>query len=238
MGVLVGDSPRDLFFEIHEHLVNQMPAPQAAAQAPEVDIHPTAVIHPAARIGRGARIAEFVVVRARVTIGADVTIEPGAKVGVDGILHRMVNGRQRLIPHAGRVLIGDGAMLMSNSTVVSAIFPDDSTVVGEGSLLGMNAVVGHEAFVGCNCVVSNDVVLARRAKVSDRAFIGTSAVIREYVSIGADARVMAGSVVIADVAAGGAVSGNFATDHGSRLREFARSHVQVTDHRRTSDDHS
>ena len=223
IGALVSPDPRSRFFEIHESILRENNAPRFEAKKPaDAQIHPTSFVHPAAKIGRGVRIGEFAVVRAGVTIGDEVVIEPGAKVGVDGILHRKVNGRTRLIPHGGRTVLGDGVTLMANSVVVSAIFPDDSTSVGEGSLIGMNAVAGHEATVGRNCVVSNGVVLARDSRVGDEAFIGTGSVVREYVSIGQRARIMAGSVVITDVRADESVSGNFATDHSSRLREFLR----------------
>lgn len=229
--VLTSASPRDRFYALHEEvLASASPALSPVEARPGTVIHATASVDPAAQIGRGVSIGEFAVIRARVSIGDDVTIEPGAKVGVDGILHRVVDGRQRLIPHGGRVELGPGVTLMSNSIVVSAIFPGDSTHVGDGSLLGMNAVVGHDAVVGSNVVLSNNVVVARGATVGNGAFIGTSAVVREFVSVGEHAQVMAGSIVITDVADGQAVSGNFATSHGARLRAFSRSHVEVTHH--------
>jgi acetyltransferase-like isoleucine patch superfamily enzyme len=50
--------------------------------------------------------------------------------------------------------------------------------------------------------------------------------IKENVNIGDGACVMAGSVVICDVAAGTAVSGNFATEHRIRMLEFTRAKRQ------------
>ena len=223
IGVLVSSEPRNRFFEIHESIAQAMPAPEFQINEPEDSyIHPTAFVHPAARIGRGVHIGEFSVVRARVTIGDEVTVEPGVKLGVDGILHRRVNGRQRLIPHIGRVRVGDGATLMTNSVIVSSIFKEDHTSLGDGTVLGMNAIVGHEATVGSNCVISNGVTLARNSYIGDETFIGTGAIVREYVRVGHGARLLAGSVVIADVEANESVSGNFAADHNVLLREFVR----------------
>jgi acyl-[acyl carrier protein]--UDP-N-acetylglucosamine O-acyltransferase len=231
IGVLIAPDPRDRFYRLHERLLeNESPPETTSVVRLGVWVHPTAVVHPAAVIGADTRIGEFVVIRARVNVGTGVTIEPGAKLGVDGILHRRSGGRQQLIPHGGQVTIGNGAILMSNSMVVSAVFPGDSTTVGEGSLVGMNAVVGHEAHVGRNCVISNNVVLARRSHVLDEAFIGTGAVIREYVTVGSQAKVMAGSVVITDVDSKASVSGNFAQIHSARLREFSRANVRVIRH--------
>jgi UDP-3-O-[3-hydroxymyristoyl] glucosamine N-acyltransferase len=72
-------------------------------------------------------------------------------------------------------------------------------------------------------VVSNHCVLARRCRLGDGAFLGTGAFIREHVAIGARANVMAGAVVIDDVAEEAVVSGNFATEHRTRMMEFVKS---------------
>lgn len=71
-------------------------------------------------------------------------------------------------------------------------------------------------------VVSNQCVLARRSSIGNNVFVGTNSMIREHVTVGEGASVMAGSVVIKDVAKGASVSGNFATDHRGRMIDFVR----------------
>lgn len=223
-GLMIADSPREVFYAIHSHFINEScyKLPFEPGIGVSCSIHPTAIINDGCKIGDNVTIGEHVVVRGGVWIDSGVIIEAGAKVGVDGILYSRTNNGPRLIAHAGYVHIHDHAILMTNSIVVRSVHDSDVTEVGEAVLVGLASVVGHEAKLGDRAIVSNQCVLARRCVIGRDAFLGTQVMIKENVSVGEGARVMAGSVVISDVSAGATVSGNFATDHHGRMLEFIR----------------
>ena len=223
-GVVASEAPRDAFYRLHLRLIEESlyKAPFEPGISSSCKIHPSAIVAEGCRIEDNVVVGEQVLIRQPVWIGAGVTIEPGAKIGVEGILYNKTETGNTLIPHAGYVRIHDNVSLMTNSVIVRSVHDTDVTEVGQGSLIGLNAIVGHEAKVGRNVVVSNQCVLARKCIIGNNAFIGTNAMIKEHVRIGNNAQVMAGSVVVNNVDENASVSGNFATDHKTRMLEFAR----------------
>lgn len=223
-GLVVSDCPREDFYTIHAQFIKesfyQLPFEPGIGSG--CTIHPSAIVSEGCRIGDNVVIGEQVVIREPVWIGSGVMIEPGAKIGVEGILYNKTNSGNVLIPHAGYVHIHDNVSLMTNSIVVRSIHDTDVTEIGKGSLIGLNSIIGHEAKVGENVVISNQCVLARRSCIGNGAFLGTNVMIKEHVDIGTNANVLAGSVVISDVVENTNVSGNFASDHKKRMLHFAR----------------
>lgn len=224
LGLVVAQAPRDVFYDIHQQFLDQSMYvfPFSPGVGTGCKIHASAFFSDGCSIGDNVRIGEHVTILAPVWIGSNVTIEAGAKLGMEGILYRKANGMPRLIPHGGYVRIHDNAVLMSNSVVVRSVHDTDVTEVGSFALIGLGSIVGHEAKIGARAVVSNQCVIARKSVIGAGAFLGTNATIKENIRIGDGAKVMAGSVVIEDVLPGAIVSGNFASDHRSRMIDFAR----------------
>jgi UDP-3-O-[3-hydroxymyristoyl] glucosamine N-acyltransferase len=224
IGLMVCANPREAFYAVHLQFINESRyvLPFEPGIGSGCNIHPSAQIAEGCRIGDNVTIGEQVVVRASVWIGSNVTIEPGVKLGVEGILYNPTSAGPRLLPHGGYVRIHDHAILMTNAVVVRSVHDTDVTEVGDSALIGLASIVGHEAKVGARAVVSNQCVIARKSIVGADAFLGTQSMIKENICIGKGAKVMAGSVVISDIAAGATVSGNFATDHRTRMLDFTR----------------
>ena len=223
-GLIVAQSPRDIFYFIHLKLVEGLhySIPFKPGIGVGCSIHPSAIVCNGCQIGDNVKIGEHVVIQSPTWIGSNVSIEAGVKIGVDGILYSVTSHGPRLIKHAGYVRIKDRAILMTNSIVVRSIHDSDVTEIGEAALVGIGSIVGHEAKVGDRAIISNQCVLARKSVLGKSVFLGTHVMIKEYVEVGAGARVMAGSVVIDNVQPGTEVSGNFAIDHRSRMLEFIR----------------
>lgn len=223
-GLVVSDAPREAFYKLHLRFIDELRYEKSFEPGigANCKIHPTAIVAEGCRIEDNAVIGEQVLIRHPAWIGTGVTIEPGSKIGVEGILYNRTNKGNILIAHAGYVRIHDDVSLMTNSVIVRSVHDTDMTEVGQGSIIGLNSIVGHEAKVGQHVVVSNQCVLARKCSVGNNAFIGTNVMIKEHVRIGENSRVMAGSVVVNDVVESASVSGNFATDHKVRMLDFAR----------------
>lgn len=224
-GLVTDDNPRSLFYKIHRQFIERSlyKMPFQAGIGDGCDIHPSAIISPFCKIGNNVKIGEHAVIKDAVWIESNVTIEAGVKVGTEGILYEKLPGKGiSLIPHGGYAHIQEGAVLMTNATVVRSIHDTDVTTVGKGALIGLGSIVGHEAKVHDAAVISNLCVVARRSIIGQNAFLGTNVTVKENVTIGRDAKVMAGSVVIDNVLNNATVSGNFATDHKRRMLDYAR----------------
>jgi len=82
------------------------------------------------------------------------------------------------------------------------------TRIGARSWLLAGAHVGHDAQIGEDVKVTSQAVIGGHVTIGDRAFIGLNATIAPFRSIGDDAIVEMGAVVIHDVPAGARVGGN------------------------------
>ena len=132
-------------------------------------------------IGEGTRIGEFCFIRSATTIGRDTTI--GSYVGIEG-----------------DVAIGDGVSIQS------------------GCHLTRGVVIGDLAFLGPRVVTMNDRALnhgrpwlpseTAAPSVGRGARIGGGSLLLPGVTIGANALVLAGSVVASAVPEGAVVAGN------------------------------
>lgn len=222
-GIVCVDNPRSHFYRVHKHWIDnalyQFPFNEYRGE--NCKIHSSAIVESGSYIGDNVTIGEHVVVKNCAFIDSGVTIEPGVKIGVDGILYDQTSDGPRMLRHGGFLKIGRDTALMTNSVVVRSVHDSFETLVGDSCIVGLGAIVGHEARVGNRVVISNQCVLARRCQIGDGAFVGTGSFIREHVTVGEKAKVMSGSIVIDHVADESQVSGNFATNHQRRLMEFA-----------------
>lgn len=223
-GIVVDAEPRERFFELHEMFLGsggygQRPEGRRGAGC---QVAGSARIAPDAVLGDEVEVGEQVVIGAGVEIGAGCVLQPGVVLGCEGILYRRAKGHVRFVRQCGRVVIGEGVVCLANSVVVRSVHPGYPTRVGDRSILGIGSTVGHEAQVGADCVLSGQTIVARGTTMEDNSFLGPGAVVTENLRVGRGARVLAGSVAIQDVPAGGEVSGNFAGPHRMRLLQHAK----------------
>lgn len=222
LGVVVMENPRTAFYRLHNVLIGgEMYQRIEAQRGRDVRIHPSALVDDDVQLGDGVMIKAGAIVGRNTIIEADVLIEPGVRIGVDGILFFRDELGIRRIAHAGGVKVAAGATLLANSVVVRSIHDSQFTEIGERSIIGVASCIGHEASVGADCIVSGNCVVARNAVLEQNVYIGTNVYVRENCRIGQSARVMAGSIVVTSISAGATVSGNFAIAHDVRLKEFA-----------------
>jgi acyl-[acyl carrier protein]--UDP-N-acetylglucosamine O-acyltransferase len=223
-GIVVDAEPRERFFEFHEAFAESGGyGPRSEGRrGTSCKVASSARIAPDAVLGDGVEVGEQVVIGEGVEIGPGCILQPGVVVGCEGILYRRANGQVRFVRQCGRVVIGKAVVCLANSVVVRSVHPGYPTRLGDRSILGIGATVGHEAQVGADCVLSGQTIVARGTTMEDKSFLGPGAVVTENLRIGRGARVLAGSVVIQDVAEGGEVSGNFASPHRMRLMQHLK----------------
>lgn len=103
---------------------------------------------------------------------------------------------------AEEVSIGNGSVIMANSTINS------DTKIGEHSIINTGSIVEHDVKIGNFCHISPGAVITGNVKVGKGTHIGAAAVIIPGISIGKWVTIGAGAVIIEDVPDFATVVGN------------------------------
>lgn len=163
--------------------------------------HPTAVVDPSVIVMPGAYIGPRVQVAAGCVIGANSVIgAPGLGYVTDE------HGRHTYREHTMGVLIRQDVTVGSLCTVVQG--RHRPTVLGRGTKLDDHVHVAHNAQVGEDCLLTAHVMLAGTVTIGDRVRLAPGCLVRDWRTVGDDALVGVGAVVVKDVAAGAVVAGN------------------------------
>jgi UDP-3-O-[3-hydroxymyristoyl] glucosamine N-acyltransferase len=203
-----------------------------------VDVHPLATIGDDVTIGRGATIHSGVHVMAGCQIGEDVTIFPnavlyentvvgprslihaGAVLGAYGFGYEPVDGRHRLTPQLGNVVLGADVEIGAGSTIDRGTY--GPTVIGDGTKIDNLVMVAHNCRVGRHNMLCSQVGIAGSALTGDNVVIAGQTGVRDHVRIGRGAVVGAKAGVINDIPDGACMLGIPATpERDQKLKQAA-----------------
>lgn len=216
------DDPKWYFFSLLNHLaVNR--------KREKTRIASSAVIHPSAVISDvGVVIGEGVIVEPNATIYPDVTIEndviirAGAVLGVDGFEHKRTSRGIVSVAHDGCILIKRAAEIGVNSNIVKG-FSYRDTIVGEETKIDALVHYAHGVQSGYGCMVVASAMVAGHVTLGNNVWVGPNASIANRLTIGDDAFITFGSVVVKNVPAGHKVTGNFAIPHDRFIQNLKAS---------------
>lgn len=157
-------------------------------------------------IGDDSVIWNNVVIMNRVTIGQRCDVHSGAVIGHDGYAYTETgNHKKTMVKHFGGVRIGNDVLIGENVCISRGTI--DDTVLEDGIKID---ALGHIAH---NCWLEQDVAMSVPCSVSGSVHVGENAylagnIVRNQCTIGADAFIGLGAVVVRDVAPGQTVVGN------------------------------
>lgn len=157
-------------------------------------------------IGDDTVIWNHVTIVNRVVIGHNCNIHSGAVIGHDGYAYTEdVSHRKTMVKHFGGVSIGDDVLIGENVCISRGTI--DDTVLESGVKID---ALGHIAH---NCWFEQDAAMAVPCSVSGSVHIGRNGylagnIIRNQCTIGENAFVGLGAVVVKDVEANQTVVGN------------------------------
>jgi UDP-3-O-[3-hydroxymyristoyl] glucosamine N-acyltransferase len=176
-------------------------------------IHPTARIGRNVVIGRGVHIGAGTVVYHNTVIGDEVVIgqrcviKSCAVVGEEGFgFERDAQGKAVRLPHIGTVVIGDEVEVGSLTTVCRGTLGD--TILRDGCKIDDHVHIAHNVDVGEDAFVIACAEVSGGVKIGQRAWIAPNASVLNQLTIGADAVVGLGGVVVRSVPSGAVVVGN------------------------------
>jgi len=188
----------------------------AAAIGAGTVLHAGVVIGAAARIGAACLLHPRAYVADRCVIGARVVLGPGAVVGSDGFGWAFLDGALQKIPQIGIVELGDDVDIGANTCIDRA--QTGVTSIGAGTKIDNLCQIGHNCRIGRHSAIAALTGLAGTTIVGDYVQVGGQSGFAGHLTIGAQAKIAAGSEVWGDVAAGATVGGSPARPHRENLR--------------------
>ena len=123
--------------------------------------------------------------------------------------------------HAGGVWLQESAQVLAGA-VVSKSLHTDYTIIGAESVISIKSHVGHGCIVGKRSIVAGNAQISGYTKVGDDVWIGPSATVGNLLTIGNNVCIEIGSVVVANLADGERVSGNYALSHSKNMMNYVR----------------
>jgi UDP-3-O-[3-hydroxymyristoyl] glucosamine N-acyltransferase len=166
-----------------------------------VSIGRWSVVEGAVEIGAGTRIGDRVSICGPAVIGERVHLKQGCVLGTRGFgFERDEDGIPVVFPHFGKVIIGNGVEIGANSTVARGSLSD--TIIKDHTKIDELVHVGHNVFVDAGCLIASGTVLCGSVKLGKRVWIGPNATISNSLTVGDEAFVGIGAVVLDSVPAG------------------------------------
>lgn len=188
------------------------------------------VIHPSARIGRnvvlgrGVHIGAETVIHHNAVIGDEVVIgercviKSCTVIAEDGFgFERDLQGKAVRLPHIGTVLIGNDVEVGSLTTVCRGTL--NNTVLRDGCKIDDHVHIAHNVDVGDDAFIIACAEVSGGVKIGQRAWIAPNASVLNQLTIGADAVVGLGAVVVKLVPDGSVVAGNPAKPFNRKIPE-------------------
>lgn len=176
-------------------------------------IHPSAIVGENCVIGKGVTIGadsvigHNVVIGDEVIIGERVIVKSGAVIGESGFgFERNADGSALRFPHIGGVVIGDDVEIGSLTTVCRGTI--DDTIIKKGVKIDDHVHIAHNCHIDEHAFVIACAEVSGGVKIGQRAWIAPNSSIINQLSIGDDAVVGIGAVVVKPVADGSIVAGN------------------------------
>jgi len=211
-------SPEEVFYHVHATLPHQRER-RANRIAGSARISSSAVVAAEnVTIGENVEIGPFCYVGEFSIIGNNSVLEPRVTIGTEGLFAKSIRGQLTHVLHHGGVKIGDNCFIHSGVNIARSVMKDCVTQIDDHVHIGPNSIIGHDSSIGEGSRLSAQAGVAGRAKIGRNVWMGMAALVTNELEIGDSADIKAGAVVIADVAEGDAVSGNFAISHSENLR--------------------
>lgn len=224
-GVFISDSPKESFQIIHNSMRKN--TDYCLPEMPNKTGVDCVISNRANIAGNSVTIGDRVIIEDNVTIydhvkiGNDCVIRSGAVIGGKAFTFARTKDNRILgMEDLGQVVLGDRVEIFSLTHIAKGILPTDTTFIGDDAKIDALVQIGHGSVIGKRTLIAEGAVIAGNVCIGDDAWVGVNATVSNRIRIGDHARVSLGSVVTKNVANGQTVTGNFAIDHSTFLRNL------------------
>jgi UDP-3-O-[3-hydroxymyristoyl] glucosamine N-acyltransferase len=167
------------------------------------------------KVGGNCRFDSNVVVYHNCTIGSNVIIQANTTVGSTGFGYLLIDGRHKLIPHNGGVVIEDSVEIGANCCIDRAKFGD--TIIGAGTKIDNLVQIAHNVAIGKNCLIAGMVGISGSCKLGDGVVLAGQVGLADNIEIGDGVIVGAQAGVMNNIKDGITVVGSPAIDRKEAL---------------------
>ncbi len=222
-GVATVENPQESYYRLHNHLFQAgLMEPHANHFIdPSAEIAPTAVLGRKLQIGAGVKIGFGAVIHDYTILGEGTFIGDYVVLGGRGMQNTKVDGRRFKVEWAGGVKIGRDCEILT-AAIVQRPYHCEYTEIGDETQAAGKASIGHGAKIGPRAMIGGNAQIAGNVHIGQDVWIGQASTLSDGLEIGDRAQVKMGSVVVRNVPADAAVSGNFAIPHERNIQEFIR----------------
>jgi UDP-3-O-[3-hydroxymyristoyl] glucosamine N-acyltransferase len=198
--------------------LNEVKYPSSIAET--TIIHKTATIAERnVTIGEDTTIEENVAIKPGVQIGKRCIIHSNCVIGGEGFEVRSIEGKNEVISHDGKVIIGDDVEIQSLCNIDKGLMGRD-TLIGDETKIDSLVHVAHGVKIGKRCKIVAQVMISGSCTIGDDVWIGPGATISNGLTIGARSRISIGSTVVSNVKKDDTVTGYFAESHNMFIRKM------------------
>ena len=157
---------------------------------------PNCVIGADTALGAGTVLEPGVVIEDRCTVGARCLIASNSVIGADGFGFVPPKGDRRAIkvPQIGNVVIGDDVEFGACVTVDRAKL--GSTTIGDRVKIDNQVHVGHNSIIGEDSIICGRSTLGGSVTIGAGALIGGAVVLNDHSTVGPNAKIAGGTIVL------------------------------------------
>ena len=164
-------------------------------------------------------IEDSVIIKSNVIIKNGSIIRSGAIVGGDGFEVKIIDNKQTVIPHDGKVIIGENVDIGYNTCIDKGMFGRD-TIIEDNAKIDNLCHIAHGVQIGKNTKIAAKAMIAGSCTIGENVWIGPSSNVSNSLKIGDNAKVTIGSTVLRNVENNQTVTGYFAQEHKIFLKKY------------------
>jgi len=223
-GVIICDDAKECFYALHNYLYKNTNYFGDAFQS-KVDKSVkigknTAISDKNVIVGKNVVIGDNVIIESNVEIGDYTNIGPGTILGAETVEVAVIKGRKTIVPHAGKLKIGNDVVIMNNSVISKGVTPWHDTIILSGVVIGSGVVIAHGNLIGTGTIIIDNSTIAGHCNLGENVWVGPQSVIKNRIKIGNNVHIALGSVVIEDIPDNTQVSGFFAIERMKSLKNY------------------
>jgi UDP-3-O-[3-hydroxymyristoyl] glucosamine N-acyltransferase len=223
--VIITERPSELFHYIHNQKMHLEHYPSVELKAkneidPSAQIDETVVLGKNITIGKNVEIRAMSIILDNSIINQNSVIHENVMIGTKGKYTKIILGQRKHIEQFGGVCIGENCSILAGTNIVRSTHFNDYTKIGNHVHIGLQSSIGHDCRIGDNCDISTKVTIAGRVRMDANCWVGAGVIISNGLTVGENANIKIGSVVIENVASNEELSGNFAIRHKTNLADY------------------
>jgi len=170
-------------------------------------------------IGTNCHLDANVVVYHNCKIGNNCIIQANTTIGSVGFGYYVIDGRPKLIPHNGGVVIEDCVEIGAGTCVDRAKF--GNTVIGAGTKIDNLVHIAHNVEIGKCCLIAGMAGISGSCRLGDGVVLAGQVGVADHIEIGRGAVIGAASGVTTNITTGQQVLGMPAVDARKELQIWA-----------------